>query len=283
MKFARPVNFNTPRITQGFTRNHPAIDYGYPEGTPIYASQDGKVTTVVDHYINAWRSTPPLTNRDYGNYIIIEHANGFRTLYSHNLKASPIVKVHEQVKRGQKIAEVGNTGNSSGPHLHWELWLNGTRVNPTQHMDWEFVDYFVGGTSGLVAPANSEMLERLQDEVKSLEDALAKAKRDNTETKSALNLRIDNLTAALHQEQELASVRSDRIIILETELLSLRDLKTITGDPVSLEHAVGRILEEIKDKRVIGSRELQEKLLEYVKDKSFVEKIIAYVREALRI
>ena len=81
-----------------------------------------------------WKSTPPRRewslssryNSSYGNYCIINHGNGYATLYAHQ-KQLPLVKVGDTVSKGQVIGYVGNTGNSYGAHLHFELRVNGVR------------------------------------------------------------------------------------------------------------------------------------------------------------
>jgi murein DD-endopeptidase MepM/ murein hydrolase activator NlpD len=111
-------NFGT-RIDP-FTRQlaqHPGVDFSAPPGTPILASGDGKVIRA------AFDST-------YGNFIEIEHADNFISKYAHARKLN--VKVGQEVKRGQVIAEVGSTGRSTGPHLHYEISRNGNIINPMQ-------------------------------------------------------------------------------------------------------------------------------------------------------
>lgn len=100
-------------------RMHNGIDIGAPIGTPIYAALDGVVSFsgVED---------------GYGNMIKIDHGNGIETFYGHCSVLN--VSKGRAVKRGDKIAEVGNTGNSTGPHVHFELRVNGVAKNPTQYL-----------------------------------------------------------------------------------------------------------------------------------------------------
>lgn len=99
---------------------HYGIDYGAPTGTPIVASASG---TVVKTYCGS----------GYGNCLVIAHDNGTQTLYAH---ASVLyVSAGAQVKQGQKIAAVGSTGRSTGPHLHFEIIKsNGQKLNPAQYV-----------------------------------------------------------------------------------------------------------------------------------------------------
>ena len=97
------------------TDYHRGIDIACPTGTPVYAGADGKVE------ISGW-------NGSYGYYVVISHGSGYTTLYAHN--SSLLVKVGQTVKRGQQIAKSGSTGNSSGPHLHFEISINGVLQDP---------------------------------------------------------------------------------------------------------------------------------------------------------
>ena len=96
--------------------NHTGTDIPAPSGTPIYAAQDGVVTTVNRNK----------NSSSYGYYCIINHGNGYATLYAHQCQV-PIVNEGETVRKGQVIGYVGTTGRSTGNHLHFELRVNGVR------------------------------------------------------------------------------------------------------------------------------------------------------------
>ena len=68
----------------------------------------------------------------YGNYVIIDHGNGYRTLYAHMLNNSIVVKPGQKVSQGQKLGIMGSTGRSTGPHLHFEIKTSKGNVNPLQ-------------------------------------------------------------------------------------------------------------------------------------------------------
>ncbi|MEZ4799015.1 MAG: M23 family metallopeptidase [Flavobacteriales bacterium] len=123
----QPVaNSDLKRIASGFgmrihpiykiAKMHTGLDFTADVGTEIYASGDG-VIEEIDSKLSG-----------YGHHVIIKHGFGFESLYAHMSKV--IVKKGEKVKRGQVIGYVGNTGASTGPHLHYEVIRNGEKVNP---------------------------------------------------------------------------------------------------------------------------------------------------------
>ncbi len=103
----------------GVRKFHRGIDVAARAGTPIYAPANGVVV-----YSG--------TKQGYGKYVAIAHGNGLVTKYGHN--AANYVKVGHSIKRGEKIATVGSTGNSTGPHLHYEVWQDGKAVNPQKYL-----------------------------------------------------------------------------------------------------------------------------------------------------
>jgi murein DD-endopeptidase MepM/ murein hydrolase activator NlpD len=117
-------NFSWPAagyISQGYWRAHPAIDIAGRLGAPVSAADSGFVVTAG----GGW-------NGGYGNHVIIDHGNGFTTLYAH--LNSVFVKPGETVSRGQQIGTMGSTGNSTGPHLHFEIRYNGVPYNPANYL-----------------------------------------------------------------------------------------------------------------------------------------------------
>lgn len=98
---------------------HEGLDFTADKGTPIYAAAGGIVTA-------AERTT------DYGKLVKIDHGGGIETRYAH--ASQLLVKVGERVRKGQVIAHVGSTGRSTGPHLHFEVRLNGTPLDPRKYL-----------------------------------------------------------------------------------------------------------------------------------------------------
>jgi murein DD-endopeptidase MepM/ murein hydrolase activator NlpD len=115
------------RMTSGFglrvdpfthtLARHEGLDFTAMQGTPILATADGLVTRSV------WEDT-------YGNIVEVTHAEGFMTRYAHISKR--LVTEGQRIKRGQHIADVGSTGRSTGPHLHYEVFRHGHVLNPAQ-------------------------------------------------------------------------------------------------------------------------------------------------------
>ncbi|AHD09339.1 M23 family metallopeptidase [Phaeobacter gallaeciensis] len=123
--FASPVNMNLVRRSSGFgyrrdpktggRRLHKGSDFAGRTGTDIFATADGVVTHA------GWQS-------GYGKLVTIQHAFGIETKYAHNSNIR--VKVGQRVSRGDHISDMGNTGRSTGTHLHYEVRVNGNPVNP---------------------------------------------------------------------------------------------------------------------------------------------------------
>ncbi len=119
-----PLKFS--RVTSGFSRNrfhpvlkqgrpHYGVDFGAPEGTPIYAVGDGVVS---------WAGP----NGGHGRFVKLDHAGPYDSSYSHMSRVS--VKKGQKVRQGQLLGYVGSTGLSTGPHLHYQFWVDGRYVNP---------------------------------------------------------------------------------------------------------------------------------------------------------
>jgi len=127
---AKPTGWPTKGwVTSGFGRRlspftgrrkmHHGYDIAARTGTPVLATANGVVSKVA--------SLP-----DYGKIVVLDHGYGYQTYYAHNSKV--LVKVGQRIQRGEKIAAVGNTGRSTGSHLHYEVRLNGVPVNPKRYL-----------------------------------------------------------------------------------------------------------------------------------------------------
>ena len=119
-----PTLYTFEAAYAGFPHFHTGIDLAVPLGTPVFAAADGVVALA-----------RPMTDSSgnlvgYGNYIVVQHDTGLKTLYGHLLAIG--VKEGDVVKRGQLIGLVGSTGNSTGPHTHFEVRIDNSPVNPMQ-------------------------------------------------------------------------------------------------------------------------------------------------------
>lgn len=126
-RFLMRTPINGARLTSGFgmrvhpvlgySRMHAGVDFGAPVGTPILAAGDGVVTRV------GWMG-------GYGNTLDIQHDQVWSTRYAHISRFATNLSVGDRVRQGQVVAYVGNTGRSTGPHLHYEIRRNGEPINP---------------------------------------------------------------------------------------------------------------------------------------------------------
>jgi len=108
--------FGLRRFFNGHERNpHSGLDFAVPAGTPVKAPAAGRVVLVGNYFFN-------------GNTVFVDHGQGFISMFCH--LSSIDVKVGDEVARGAVVGKVGSTGRATGPHLHWNVSLNATRVDP---------------------------------------------------------------------------------------------------------------------------------------------------------
>lgn len=118
-RFAWPVDGGKITSLFGGERDHGGLDIGAAEYSEIYAGDGGTVE------LSTWDDS-------YGYFVLIDHGNGWETLYAHCVEL--IAQPGQKVRRGQPIALIGTTGDSTGPHLHFEVRLNGVRQNPSMYL-----------------------------------------------------------------------------------------------------------------------------------------------------
>ena len=147
-----PLNKKNSRIVSGFgmryhpilhyRRMHTGIDLVAKKGTPVYATGNGKIE-VAGKGGNRYSG--------YGIVIVLNHGYGYKTLYAHLSEVN--VTTGQTVKRGEKIGEVGSTGLSQAPHLHYEVIQNGKKVNPVYYF---FNDLIIEEYESVIEEANAE-------------------------------------------------------------------------------------------------------------------------------
>lgn len=139
----------------GGRRFHEGVDFASPIGNPIYVTGDGVVESVRYQFYG------------YGNTVVVDHGFGYKTRYAH--MNSVDVAVGMRLKRGDKLGEVGKTGKSTGPHLHYEVIYKGKPVNPMHYLDTNIsIEEFMAmvdrgeehSSSRRKVPSNSELLRR---------------------------------------------------------------------------------------------------------------------------
>lgn len=108
-----------PSPFSGQRRVHEGLDIAANVGTPVTATADGVVVKAT-------------VEPGFGKVVMVDHGYGYRTIYAHNSKL--VVKAGTRISRGDKVAEVGNTGRSTGPHLHYEVRLNNAPINPRKFL-----------------------------------------------------------------------------------------------------------------------------------------------------
>ena len=123
---------------------HWGMDFTAPKGIPVYATGDGKVTRADNN------------SSGYGKHIRVEHGYGYMSLYGHLSKYN--VRVGQKIERGDLVGFVGSTGRSEAPHLHYEVWKEGERINP--------INFYYGS---LTAEEFEEMLKYASQENQSLD------------------------------------------------------------------------------------------------------------------
>ena len=100
-----------------YSRMHRGIDFAAPIGTPVYAAGNGRIEVIG-------------RNSGYGNYIRIDHRGGYATAYAHLSRFAQGLQQGSAVSQGEVIGYLGNTGLSTGPHLHYEILVDGQQVDP---------------------------------------------------------------------------------------------------------------------------------------------------------
>ena len=140
---------NSSEITQEYSAEHKAIDIAASSGSPVYAAENGTVS-----YVQIWDGSYDTTGMmSYGHMIQIEHPDGNTTLYAHLSEIN--VQQDEKVVRGQRIGRVGSTGNSTGPHLHFEVITSEGKVDPADYlwtMPGEWIMGYAADTEAGISP-----------------------------------------------------------------------------------------------------------------------------------
>jgi len=159
---------------------HNGNDYGWGSGRQIYAAAVGVVQFI------RWSPTTKLDNRSggYGNYIIVDHGNGYATLYAHLPNTLPLVRVGQSVTAGELIAWMGDSGNASGVHLHFEVRFRGNIVDPNP---------FIRTTSTASSTTSNTPIILKEEEDEMSQEQIDSLKADMASLRSTLTQEIRKL------------------------------------------------------------------------------------------
>lgn len=146
-RVSSPFNPNRRHPVTGRIRPHKGVDFSVSQGTPVIAPADGTVEKVAYQAGGA------------GRYVMLRHGREYQTVYMHLSKS--LVKAGQTVKKGERIALSGNTGISTGPHLHYEFHINGRAVNP-------LTVKLPGTSSGMTSAERKQFLVRVREAEKML-------------------------------------------------------------------------------------------------------------------
>ncbi|QDV78462.1 M23 family metallopeptidase [Botrimarina mediterranea] len=159
------VDIDTRPIARGDYRGgkltydgHDALDIGLAhframeEGVDVYAAKSGTITSANDGAYDRWSAMNPAPPGEAGNLVVIDHGNGLTTLYGHLKKDSVAVNVGDIVAAGQVIGQVGSSGQSTGPHLHFTVRQNGKAVETFESPDewWDNPLPYTGDVAGVL-------------------------------------------------------------------------------------------------------------------------------------
>lgn len=242
--FVNPAPKNTV-LTSGWgaarskNRKHTGIDLAGPTGTPIYAAASGEVI------FSGW------DDGGYGNMIKIKHSDGTITAYGHNNKNH--VETGMMVRQGQKIADMGSTGFSTGPHLHFEIIKNGQRIDPT---------FVVDKTAGTYSDAVSSTFSNMHDD---------------TETTT---VNYDDIAKAFRNVARKLGFydKSERELAMEKNINKIKEGQTVEGEAdasttnIAIEQTITNLENNIaginnytptKTSAPVGNRSLQTSLTEF--------------------
>ena len=278
------------KITGTYSSNHKGFDFSGKGDPGVYACLDGEVIVSVDRYVNAWRNTGRLTTRDYGNYCIVRHENKSYGLHAH-LARGTAPKVGQRVKEGQRIATIGNTGNSTGPHLHFEF-RNASNIN--QKVDFKEEDMPSSEDTIQLGKAKFEELvtkasrfdafkaegwenpNLIKKVIKDLKEDLKRERETNGDTaqewkKTHQNFMRDlanTLGTAQREVEVLASVR--KALNAENEFLKekpqySKDRKEWLDKETSLKDEIVRLTAMLKYQEVLQNSSLEELIRELIK------------------
>lgn len=291
MKVHRP---SKNKLTQGYYENHRGYDFSGIGDTNAYADLDLKVIQSVDKYVSNWKSSPPLTTRDYGNYFKCVHNDGTYSLYAH-LERNTVPKVGQTFKKGQVVSVIGNTGNSTGRHLHYEF-RNANNINQPVTWEDEMSDDALSEClklHGQLVDENLRLKKELQEKKESINKMESELKKEisdlqinlKSQTVEAEEQRkeLKELVAWLAQNynvtQEIPRIKAEaqRTVLFEDELVKVRkELEKRNSRIVELE----RLIESINNGA--DDADNQHKIIKSLDEYEYLQLLEALFKKVLK-
>ena len=275
MKVIRPSD--NP-ISRGYIQGHHAYDFrGLNLPDEVYCGMDGKIIQRVDEYTTNWSNTGTLTTKDYGNYVKIQHTDGTSELHAH-LRKSSSLNLNTQVKAGQIVARIGNTGNSTGKHLHAEYRTksnintevefitmtssNDVTITKTRHDELLIAESLLGEFRSNGYGSATEVKQMEQDKNKAIEDLRTELSAEKLRAEEARKTYNDLLALAA---EELGTQQEPNQIKVELSKISekLDELADLHRNYASLQLDSGKREEELRAEIKV----LQERIKQVMADK----------------
>lgn len=253
MKVIRPTN---NALSRGYSSTHKGYDFrGLNLPDEVRAGMGGEIIERVDLYTTNWTNNGTLTTKDYGNYIKIKHTDGTFELHAH-LKVGSSLLVGTKVIAGQVVARIGNTGNSTGPHLHSEY-----RDTNNKNVEVEFIDF--------VEPAPTPNdCEKELEEVRASRD---KWKNKTNELSKTLDLeRGENIKTMKDKNTQIETLQSSNAKLTAQSILDVKTIKGLENDLKTIQDSHKILQTEYTLYRAQAVRELT--ALELVK-KSLIDDV----------
>lgn len=200
-------------ITQGYSFSHRGYDFsGLNRPDEVRSAADGEIVERVDEHEGNWRNTGVLTIRDYGNYIKVKHDDGTIALYAH-LKKGSSFNQGTKVSVGQTIARIGNTGNSTGPHLHAE-YRNTANVN-------EPVNFYINPQEEMTLISEAKLTQIREDRDKNW-NLYQKQLTENEELKRQIEITKKDFEDRLQVIKNQLEVIEAQVVEKDKEIADLK-------------------------------------------------------------
>lgn len=215
------------------TIEHNGNDYPWGNGKQIYAAASGRVSLI------RWSASTRTNNRQggYGNYLILDHGNGYSTLYAHLPATAMLVSLGQEVKQGDLIAWMGDTGNAAGVHLHFEVRYRGSIVDPNQFFGSSTASGTTKPLEPQLTPEQARMLTAIYDAIfnggPSMQDGAKSVSQSLAEISATVNKNVLRDTDGDGANQEISQIQDNA----DTNSMVRQLLSRAPGSSAPLDYA----------------------------------------------